>query len=106
MSYHEEMDDLENMEDPMDPELRKAEILEFVNGCYDAYDMIVRDGVNVITEAGETEIKKAISRMTALFTVKEEYEKCRFLVEFAKINLPNFNVEPDLEVMEHVTPYV
>ena len=68
---------------------------EFRKGCYDAYDMMVDKGARVIAEGNRKEIEKAINRMTALFLLEEQYERCKFIQEFAAQHLPGFQITPD-----------
>jgi hypothetical protein len=92
-------------EDDEDELSEKAELLrrqviekskkEFIEGCYDAYDMLVSKGKEAIAGADPKSIGTAINRMTALFLMREEYERCEFLKKYAKQHLPGFEIKPD-----------
>lgn len=73
---------------------------EFISGCYEAYDILKRDGSKALEEAEITSIQKAINRMTTYFIIVEEYEKCQFLQEFVKDNMPDFEIVPDEAIRE------
>jgi hypothetical protein len=71
---------------------------EFIEGCYDAYDMLVSKGKEAIEGTDPKSIGTAINRMTALFLIREEYERCEFLKKYAKEHLPGFEIKPDRSV--------
>ena len=76
---------------------------EFIEGCYDAYDMLVSKGKEAIDGADPKSIGTAINRMTALFLIREEYERCEFLKKYAKQHLPGFSVKPDPSVEKELS---
>lgn len=76
---------------------------EFIEGCYDAYDMLVSKGKQAMEGADEKSIGTAINRMTALFLMREEYERCEFLKKYAKQHLPGFEVKPDPNVEKELS---
>ncbi len=83
-----------------DPELYEKEVRamakqEFINGCYEAYDVLVTQGKAALQEAEISSIQRAINKMTALFIVNEEFERCSFLQRFVAENMPGFKIEPD-----------
>ena len=71
---------------------------EFISGCYDAYELLANDGASILAPSGMPSIKKAINRMTAYFTLVEEFERCGFLQKFVKENIPGFEIEPDMDI--------
>ncbi len=92
-----EDDDYPN-EDQMadyESEMRKIAKEEFINGCYEAYDVLVTKGKTALQEAEISSIQRAINKMTALFIVNEEFERCSFLQKFVSENMPGFKIEPD-----------
>jgi hypothetical protein len=68
---------------------------DFMEGCYQAYDILVKDGGSALLEAELPSIQRAINRMTAFFIIREEFEKCQFLKNFVKENIPGFEITPD-----------
>lgn len=76
---------------------------EFIEGCYDAYSMLVSKGAEAINGADPKSIGTAINRMTALFLMREEYERCEFLKKYAKEHLPGFSVKPDPSVEKELS---
>lgn len=68
---------------------------EFMEGCYQAYDILVKDGPDALSQAELPSIQRAINRMTAFFILQEEFEKCQFLKTFVNENIPGFEITPD-----------
>ena len=68
---------------------------DFIQGCYDAYAVLVTQGRSALDEAEISSIQRAINKMTALFIVNEEFERCSFLQRFVAENMPGFKIEPD-----------
>ena len=81
--------------------LEKAK-LEFIEGCYEAYDMLVSKGAQVINETPTSEIQTAINRMTQLFLINEEYERCNFLKKYVNEHMPEFEIKPDPSVIREL----
>ena len=92
--YEEEFEELFRFDEEAKEESRK----EFVRGCYEAYDIISTQGPAVLVEGEIPSIKNAINRMTALFLIKEEYERCMVLKRFVENHLPEFKIVPDPEI--------
>jgi ferritin len=80
----------------------KKNLITFIEGCYEAYDLLLTKGKNALETGTEESIASAINRMTALFLRKEEYERCSFLKNFVEENMPNRKVEPDKEVLKEL----
>lgn len=76
---------------------------EFIQGCYDAYDLLVKKGPEVLEETNPKEIQKAINRMTQLFLMKEEYERCSFLKQYVKAHMPEFEITPDKNLIKELS---
>jgi hypothetical protein len=105
MFDHDDEDDefiessLEEMERKMLTEKAKQ---EFVEGCYQAYDMLIEKGPKALEEAEISSIKNAMNRMAALFILKEEYERCNFLKQFASNHIKGFSIVPDSSVYQEM----
>jgi len=76
---------------------------EFIDGCYSAYDVLVSEGSDVLEQTTTTELQKAINRMTQLFLLREEYERCEFLKRYATDHLPGFQIQPDPSVIKELS---
>ena len=70
----------------------------FIEGCYEAYDLLTSKGKEALAVGELSAICSAIDRMTALFLLNEEYERCNFLKEFAIANIPGYVIVPDKNV--------
>ena len=73
---------------------------EFIEGCYEAYDLLATRGKEALKEAEITSIQRAINRMTMLFIMKEEYERCEFLKKFVDENMKGFKITPDTAIQK------
>lgn len=108
--YDDEFEDLDGelggMEEDLGKEMRKHAAEEFVSGCYEAYEVLETHGKHALTEAGEEQIKRAINRMTALFILKEEYERCTFLKEFVSKYMPGFKIIPDEAIQKEIQNFI
>lgn len=80
----------------------KRNLITFIDGCYEAYDLLLSKGKSALETGTEESIASAINRMTALFLKKEEYERCSFLQNFVAENMPNRKIEPDKAVLEEL----
>jgi hypothetical protein len=80
----------------------KKNLVNFIDGCYEAYDLLLTQGKGALESGSEESIASAINRMTALFLRKEEYERCSFLKNFVEENMPNRKVEPDKAVLNEL----
>ena len=76
---------------------------EFRKGCYDAYEMIVSKGPKVLDEDNRKSIEKALNRMTALFLLEEEYERCKFIQDFVTEHMPGFVINPDPNIPKELS---
>lgn len=74
----------------------------FIQGCYEAYDLLVSQGPEVLKQAGPSEIQKAINRMTQLFLLNEDYERCSYLKKYVKDYMPEFEITPDPSVIKEL----
>ena len=81
--------------DEIERDLTERAKKDFMEGCYQAYDILVKDGKGALDEAELPSIQRAINRMTAFFIIKEEVEKCQFLKTFVNENIPGFEITPD-----------
>lgn len=91
-------DQLEQHSKDMQQKIKQIAQKEFVEGCYMAYDMLVSQGPKALESGDMTSICKAINRMMSLFIIKEEYERCQFLANYVKDNIPNHEIVPDPNV--------
>ena len=73
---------------------------EFVEGCYEAYDLLASKGKAAIEGTEVTAIQTAINRMTALFIMNEDYERCQFLKRYVELHLPGLEIKPDMSIQE------
>jgi ferritin len=88
-------DEMDHGSDELHKQLTERSKQEFIEGCYQAYDLLVKDGSKTLEEAEISSIQKAINRMTSYFIMQEEYEKCQFLKRFVDENMPGFEIVPD-----------
>jgi hypothetical protein len=103
MFYDEEDDELQEKADSLRRQVIERSKREFIDGCYDAYDMLVSKGKDAVKGADPKSIGTAINRMTALFLMREEYERCEFLKKYAKKHLPGFEIKPDRSVEKELS---
>jgi hypothetical protein len=96
--YDEDYDD--NFPDPEELQhmIRLRARKEFIEGCYDAYDLLATRGEQALEGAEIPAVQRAINRMTAFFITKEEYERCDFLKRYTEKHMPGFVINPDWEV--------
>ena len=99
---HDELNMNDSEFEPNSREITKKQIEAqkkiFIEGCYEAYDLLTVKGKEAL-EVGEiSSICSAINRMTALFLLNEEYERCNFLKEFVRDNIPGYTIIPDSNV--------
>jgi hypothetical protein len=90
--------DLESMKKKVDNKLQE----QFIKGCYEGYDILTSMGKSALREDDLPSIKKAINRMTTLFIMQEEYEKCGWLKKFCEEHLPDHMIELDEEVQSRI----
>jgi len=76
----------------------EAQKKEFIKGCYDAYDLLTSQGAKALDDGNLPNIANAINRMLAYFLLEEDYERCNFLKRFINEHMPDFKVEPDINV--------
>lgn len=88
-------DQLEEHSKQVQQKLKEIAQKEFVEGCYMAYDMLVSKGAGALESGDMSAICKAINRMMSLFIIKEEYERCQFLANYVKQNIPGYEIVPD-----------
>lgn len=97
--YDEEEDD-DTMPNPEELQrmIRLRARREFIQGCYEAYDLLATRGEEALDGAEIPAVQRAINRMTAFFITKEEYERCEFLKKYTEKHMPGFTITPDWEV--------
>lgn len=88
-------DQLKEHSEQIQKKLKEIAQKEFVEGCYMAYDMLVSQGPKALESGDMSAICKAINRMMSLFIIKEEYERCQFLANYVKANIPDYEIVPD-----------
>ena len=81
---------------------REAAIVKFVDACYEAYDLIIKEGVNEEDFSEREEIRKALRKMLALFESREEYEKCKDVSWVLESEFPGFETTPDYEYIQEM----
>ena len=71
---------------------------EFIKNCNEAYVAIQTDPDNIISKDNPATKKEnlinALNRMSALFIIQEEYEKCEVLRKFVESKIPDKKLEP------------
>lgn len=74
---------------------------EFIQNCNDAFRAIELDPENILDPDNPATKKdnliNALNRMSALFILQEEYEKCEILRKFIETKIPNGKLEPRIE---------
>jgi len=81
---------------------RKEAIQKFIDACYEAYDLIKRDGVDAEDFEDREEIRKALRKMLALFESREEYEKCKDVAWILESEFPGFETTPDYDYIQEM----
>lgn len=76
---------------------------DFIQGCYDAYDLLVSAGESALHGTDEKDIRNAINRMTSFFILSEEYERCEFLKNFVRRYMPGFEISPDTSIQQELS---
>lgn len=73
---------------------------EFIKNCNDAYEAIISDPDNIIDDKNpatkKSNLINALNRMSALFILQEEYEKCETLKKFAESKIPEVELTPNV----------
>jgi len=102
--YESDSDDFgEEFDDELTIIKMKAEteaivIKEFIQNCNDAYSAIIKNPDSVITKEKTKEEKDklilALNRISALFIIREEYEKCEALKKFVNDKIPGETLCP------------
>lgn len=82
-------------------ENEEKERRDFVKYCNDAYE-VIKHSPDSIIDGEDSPVKKetlinAINRMSALFIIEEEYEKCTYLKKFMENRIPGETFEPRIE---------
>jgi transcription elongation factor GreA-like protein len=74
---------------------------EFIKNCNEAYEAIKSDPDNIVNEDNSATKKEnlvnALNRMSALFILQEEFEKCTTLKKFAESKIPGVELTPKIE---------
>lgn len=96
-------DELEERASKVQKQLKQKARKEFIDGCYQAYSILERDGKKALEQGDLNSICRAINRMMSLFLVKEEYERCGFLQKYVETNIPGHKIEPDPTVAQQLT---
>ena len=81
---------------------RKEAIKKFIEACYEAYDLIKKDGIEAEEFSEREEIRKALRKMLALFESREEYEKCSEVSWILESEFPGFETTPDRAYIEEM----
>jgi predicted component of type VI protein secretion system len=81
---------------------RKNSIQQFVDSCYEAYDLIKKEGIKEEAYEDREEIRKALRKMLALFESREEYEKCSEVSWILESEFPGFETTPDHAYIEEM----
>jgi len=85
----------------MESEKETKERKEFIRNCNDAYEAIKTDPDNIVNSENPATKKdnliNALNRMSALFILQEEYEKCETLKRSAKAKIPEIELTPNVE---------
>jgi hypothetical protein len=102
--YEDSEDDFgDEFEDELTIMKMKAEketivINEFIKNCNDAYSAIVKNPDSVIsgdkTKEEKDKLILALNRISALFIIREEYEKCEALKNFVNDKIPGETLCP------------
>ena len=92
-------EDLIIRETEMEKETKERK--EFIKNCNDAYEAIKSDPDNIVNSENpatkKANLVNALNRMSALFILQEEYEKCETLKRFAKDKIPEVELTPNVE---------
>jgi len=91
---NEDLDGLSELQEQLTAKAQK----EFIDGCYEAYNLLATQGKDALKGAEITSIQRAINRMTTFFILQEDYERCGFLKKFVNENMPGFKITPDEEI--------
>lgn len=74
---------------------------EFIRNCNDAYEAIKSDPDTIVNEDNSATKKdnliNALNRMSALFILQEEYEKCETLKKFVEDKIPEQKLTPKVD---------
>lgn len=80
----------------MEKEMKERE--EFIKNCNAAYEAIKSDPDNILDEGNSatkrSNLINALNRMSALFILQEEYEKCSTLKAFVQSKIPGAELTP------------
>ena len=104
--FDDEEDDDEDFDEgliirEMESEKETKERKEFIRNCNDAYKAIKTDPDNIVNSENPATKKdnliNALNRMSALFILQEEYEKCETLKRFVKAKIPEIELTPNVE---------
>jgi hypothetical protein len=75
---------------------REQAIQGFVKNCYDAFDVLVKEGIPEDSDHESLmEILKASRKILALFEAHEDYEKCKVLSNILEMEFPSWDTTPD-----------
>lgn len=105
--YEEDDDDdfpeeLERRGKELQKQLQSKARQEFIQGCYQAYDILEKQGEKALEQGDLNSICRAIDRMMTLFLAREEYERCSFLKKYVERNIPGHVITPDPVVTEQM----
>lgn len=98
--FQDDDDEIDHGSDELHKRLTERAKHEFIEGCYQAYELLVKEGPKTLQEAEISSIQMAINRMTSYFIMQEEYEKCQFLKRFVDENMPGFEIVPDVTIQK------
>lgn len=81
---------------------REEAIGKFVEACYEAYALLMNEGIDEEEFAEREEIRKALRKMLALFESREEYEKCKDVAWILESEFPGFETTPDYDYIQEM----
>lgn len=97
--FDDELDDLKSL--IMEREKETKERQEFINNCEEAFLAIQQDPDSIfepnMNEKKKANLVNAINRMSALFIIGEDYEKCSVLKKFLESKVPEEKFNPRIE---------
>jgi hypothetical protein len=105
-NYFDDDEDEDDFDDDliireMEMEKEAKERNEFIRNCNDAYEAIKSDPDTIINPDNSATKKEnllaALNRMSALFILQEEYEKCETLRKFIEDKIPESSLEPRID---------
>ena len=85
----------------MEKEKETKERKEFIQNCRDAYEVIQKDPDSIfepnMSQDKKVNLISAINRMSGLFILEENYEKCKVLKSFLESRVPGEKLSPRVD---------